>query len=93
MAAETPRLGDEAETTARAPFVLRLAAFQRYLSVDFLGGPRPLRLATVINFQKGGTAFFVAGLMWLYGYNHAEASYRFCRRQNSSQRRTVESPR
>jgi protein-S-isoprenylcysteine O-methyltransferase Ste14 len=38
-----------------------------YLSQDFLGGPRPLALSTVINFQKGGTVVFVAGLMWWFG--------------------------
>lgn len=38
----------------------------RHLSEDFLGGPRPLRMADVINFQKGLTAPFVLGLMVLY---------------------------
>ena len=38
-----------------------------YLSQDFLGGPRPLALSTVINFQKGLTAPFVLALMALYG--------------------------
>lgn len=40
---------------------------------DFLGGPRWLRASWVINAQKGGTAFFVAGLMWLYGNTSPEA--------------------
>lgn len=40
-----------------------LARLTTYLSQDFLGGPRPLTLATVINLQKGGTALFVVGLM------------------------------
>jgi len=39
----------------------------RYLSTDFLGGPRPVKLAWVINFQKGGTLPFIALLMWFYG--------------------------
>jgi protein-S-isoprenylcysteine O-methyltransferase Ste14 len=34
-----------------------------FLSDDFLGGPRHLKLAWVINFQKGGTLFFVLALM------------------------------
>ena len=44
----------------------KVAHLQRYLSTDFLGGPRPFTLSAVINFQKGGTALFVAALMWLY---------------------------
>ena len=38
----------------------------RYLSQDFLGGPRHLSLAQVINFQKGLTLPFVLGLMLYY---------------------------
>ncbi len=41
----------------------RLADF---LTTDFLGGPKPWRLAWVINFQKAGTFVFVAWLMWFY---------------------------
>lgn len=40
--------------------------FTTYVSEDFLGGPRILKLAWVINFQKGGTFFFVGFLMWWY---------------------------
>lgn len=47
--------------------VRKMAAFNRYVSEDFLGGPRPLRLATVINAQKGATMLFVAALMVAYG--------------------------
>jgi hypothetical protein len=36
-----------------------------YLSEDFLGGPRVLKMNWVINFQKGGTLPFVLGLMAL----------------------------
>ena len=36
-----------------------------YLSEDFLGGPRVLKLNWVINFQKGGTLPFVLALMAL----------------------------
>lgn len=53
---------------------LKLAALQRYLSTDFLGGPRPFALSSVINFQKGGTALFVAALMWRY-QNFSPASW------------------
>jgi protein-S-isoprenylcysteine O-methyltransferase Ste14 len=38
-----------------------------YLSEDFLGGSRLLKLAWVVNFQKGLTAVWVAGLMAAYG--------------------------
>jgi protein-S-isoprenylcysteine O-methyltransferase Ste14 len=57
--------------TAPAPWPYRWAramgAFNRYLSEDFLGGPRPFRMATVINLQKGGTLPFVAWLIWWSG--------------------------
>ena len=36
------------------------------LSTDLGGGPRPLKAAWVINFQKTGTFFFLGVLMWLY---------------------------
>lgn len=38
-----------------------------WLSEDFMGGPRVLKMAWVINFQKGGTAPLVLALMALYG--------------------------
>jgi protein-S-isoprenylcysteine O-methyltransferase Ste14 len=44
-----------------------MSALTGYLSHDFLGGPRLLRFNWVINLQKGGTAPFVAFLMWWYG--------------------------
>ena len=34
-----------------------------HLSQDAFGGPRPWRLSTLINLQKGGTSLFVLGLM------------------------------
>lgn len=50
-----------------------LSGLATRLSQDFLGGPRLLRLSWVINAQKGGTALFVGGLMWLYGNTSPEA--------------------
>ena len=50
-----------------------LGDLARALSQDFLGGPRPLRLSTVINLQKGCTALFVGGLMLLYRNSSTEA--------------------
>jgi protein-S-isoprenylcysteine O-methyltransferase Ste14 len=55
--------------TATGPLLRALArwhAFTRYLSEDFLGGPKALKLAWVINFQKGGTSVVIVLLMWLY---------------------------
>ncbi len=43
----------------------RWLRLRTYLSEDFLGGPRPVKMNWVINFQKGGTLPFVLGLMVL----------------------------
>jgi protein-S-isoprenylcysteine O-methyltransferase Ste14 len=57
-----------------APALARwFGGLARTLSQDFLGGPRLLRLSTVINLQKGGTALYVGGLMWLYRNGSVEA--------------------
>ena len=37
-----------------------------YLSEDFLGGPKYLKLSWVINFQKGGTLVYVLALIYYY---------------------------
>lgn len=47
-------------------WALKLRALSDYLSVDCLGGPKHLKFAWVVNFQKAGTVFFVAFLMWYY---------------------------
>jgi protein-S-isoprenylcysteine O-methyltransferase Ste14 len=60
--------------------------FTTYLSQDALGGPRLLRLSTIINLQKGGTALFVLALMWHYDnwrvpawiYLALHGTYGFC---------------
>lgn len=49
-----------------SPAVRRLTALAAWLSEDFLGGPRPFRMAWVINAQKATTALFVAALMLAY---------------------------
>ena len=67
-------------------FVQKLNQFNQYLSQDFLGGPRHLKLAWVINFQKGMTFFWVAGLIyWFQNYSTQamiylalHGSYGFC---------------
>lgn len=55
----------------------RWAARMRHLtdrmSRDFLGGPRVVRLAWVINAQKGGTFPFLLLLLWAYGRHDAAA--------------------
>lgn len=47
------------------PQLQRWIALRTYMSEDFLGGPKVLRLSWVINFQKGGTLPLVLGLMVL----------------------------
>lgn len=49
-----------------SPLVAAMAAWNRHLSQDFLGGPRPFTLASVIDAQKGTTLLFVAALMLAY---------------------------
>jgi protein-S-isoprenylcysteine O-methyltransferase Ste14 len=56
------------------PWVRAMHRFNRYLSQDFLGGPRWIKLAWVINLQKGGTLFFVTWLMVWYG-NYTTAAW------------------
>jgi len=45
-----------------------------YLTQDVGGGPRPWKLATVINFQKTGTFAFLGLLMWFYSSRGVEAA-------------------
>ena len=52
--------------TPAAAIIRRMDALNRYLSQDFLGGPRVVKMATVINFQKGATLLWVLGLIWYY---------------------------
>jgi protein-S-isoprenylcysteine O-methyltransferase Ste14 len=48
-----------------SPTLERWLALRTHLSQDALGGPRPLKLNWVINFQKGGTLAFFLALMAL----------------------------
>jgi protein-S-isoprenylcysteine O-methyltransferase Ste14 len=52
----------------------RLRRLTDWLVDDCLGGPRPWKLAWIINFQKGGTLFFLAALIWYYD-NHSTAAW------------------
>lgn len=54
-------------TSWSARLALRVNRVVQYLSRDALGGPRLLKLAWVINFQKAGTAPLIGALMWHYG--------------------------
>lgn len=49
-------------------WALSMQRLTRYLSEDFLGGPRPWSLAWIIDFQKAGTFPFLLLLVWYYGY-------------------------
>ena len=46
-----------------SPLLSRYLAFRAYMTEDFLGGPHVVKFAWSINLQKGGTLFFVLGLM------------------------------
>ena len=73
MAAQTqPQASAEHSATAPA-WARRLQALATTLSQDALGGPRPWKLATLINLQKGGTGPFVLGLRAVCGNWSAEA--------------------
>jgi len=61
-------------SASQAPLIFqRLSQLTRYLSQDFLGGPRWLKLSWVINLQKGGTLLYVGGLMWWLGHSSSAA--------------------
>lgn len=51
---------------AVAPLIRRMHALSHWISTDFLGGPRPWKLAWVVNFQKAGTFVFLGLLMVIY---------------------------
>ena len=67
-------------------FIKAMSAFNRYMSEDFLGGPRFIKMTWVINFQKFGTFIFIGLLMWFYGnytapvwvYLALHGTYGFC---------------
>ena len=64
-----------ATTAYPAPkWALAARRLSDHLTTDFGGGPRPWKLATVINFQKTGTFAFLALLMWFYSSRGVEAA-------------------
>ena len=63
--AETQKI-DSANTRAVPPWAKKLNRMTSHAVNDLGGGPRPWKLAWVINFQKCGTFFFLGLLMWYY---------------------------
>ena len=55
-----------AHATPAPVWAVGMRKFTDYLSKDFLGGPRPWKFAWIINFQKGGSFFFLGFLIWYY---------------------------
>jgi protein-S-isoprenylcysteine O-methyltransferase Ste14 len=60
--------------SAAPAWAQRMRRLNEYLSQDFLGGPRPWKLAWVVNFQKAGTFFFLGFLIWYY-HNRSTAAW------------------
>nr|CCC89617.1 conserved hypothetical protein [Trypanosoma congolense IL3000] len=62
------------EVNSRYPFILKKwLEFIEYIGTDLFGGPRPLKAAHVINFQKGGTIFLCLWMMKKSGNYSATA--------------------
>jgi protein-S-isoprenylcysteine O-methyltransferase Ste14 len=57
----------DARRTTPPRWAAKVKAITSWLTEDFLGGPRPWTLATVINIQKGATALFLGFLIWWFG--------------------------
>jgi len=55
-------------------WALALRRLTTWAVEDAGGGPRPWKFAWVINFQKGGTFFFLGFLIWWYD-NHSAAAW------------------
>lgn len=55
------------------PWARTLRALSDYLAIDCLGGPKLLKFAWVVNFQKAGTFIFLGVLMWYYQNTSAAA--------------------
>lgn len=62
--------------TPASKIIQRMSALNKFMSEDFLGGPRIVKMASVINFQKGMTLFWVLGLMLHYG-NYSAAAWTY----------------
>ncbi len=63
----TTAADSRAKATSAAPgWAQALRRWNDYLMFDALGGPRPWKLAWVINLQKAGTFPMLALMMWYY---------------------------
>jgi protein-S-isoprenylcysteine O-methyltransferase Ste14 len=54
------------QATPAPALAQKMRALNDWLVTDFGGGPRPWKLAWVINFQKSGTFLFLGLLIWYY---------------------------
>lgn len=59
--------------TSGPAWALRMRVLTDHMIYELGGGPKPWKFAWVVNTQKGGTVFVLAGLMWLYGNFSPEA--------------------
>lgn len=64
------------DSVAAPTLVERLHRLNEHLSKDLLGGPRPWKLAWVVNAQKGGMLPFLLVLAWWTG-NHSPAAWTY----------------
>lgn len=62
-----------AAPTPAPAWALAMRRLSTWISRDFGGGPRPWKLAWVVNFQKCGTFLFLGALMAWYGNTSAAA--------------------
>ncbi len=54
-------------TSGKAPaWAIALQRFNQWIMFDIGGGPRPFKLATIINIQKAGSLPFFSLLIWFY---------------------------
>lgn len=61
------------ESTRLPAWAASLRRLSSWLVEDAGGGPRPWKFSWVINFQKGGTFFFLGFLIWWYDKQSAAA--------------------
>ena len=67
MSAPSGTLGAPTLPPSTPAWAASVRRFTDYVSRDCLGGPRPWKLAWVINFQKAGTFVFLGLLLAWYG--------------------------
>jgi protein-S-isoprenylcysteine O-methyltransferase Ste14 len=62
----TDPVAPPAPAAAAPRWALAMRRLTDHLAHDFLGGPRPWKMAWVIDFQKTGTFLFLGALIWYY---------------------------